>query len=289
MDFILNFIHWSPDPVIFEIGSRGIRWYGLLLATGFLLSYFVLGYLLKKESWVQQRIDALAIYTIVGVVVGLRLGHCLFYDPVHYLSHPLEILKVWEGGLASHGGAVGIILALLLFARKYKLNFWYLIDRVAAVVLLAGSFVRVGNLMNSEIYGVPTKLPWGFQFFRVGDDAALAMKNAVGQCNVADVSCLAQHWPARHPTQLYEGIFYFIAFFVLLWLFKRYKDKWKPGVFLGIFLNVVFVFRFFIEFTKESQIEFEGWNFPLDMGQLLSVPFVALGLWLIFRKRPIKT
>ncbi|HPG73889.1 MAG TPA: prolipoprotein diacylglyceryl transferase [Bacteroidales bacterium] len=256
---IFTYIQWSPDPVIFEIAGRGIRWYGLLLATGFLLSYLVLAHMLKKESWTQQRIDVLAIYVIVGVVIGLRLGHCLFYNPVHYLSNPVEILKVWEGGLASHGGAAGILIALALFCSKYKYNYLHILDRVAAIVLLAGSFVRIGNLMNSEIYGIPTQMPWAFVFAK------------------ADLL-------PRHPTQLYEGIFYFFCFFAMLWLFNKKKNKWLEGVFLGWFLIILFVFRFVIEFTKESQIEFSGWTLPLDMGQLLSIPFVIIGLILVFRK-----
>ncbi len=290
MELILNFVKWNPDPVIFEIAGRGIRWYGLLLAVGFLLSYLTISRFLKKEEWTQQKIDKLAIYTIVSVVIGLRLGHCLFYDPVYYLSHPVEILKVWEGGLASHGGAVGILIGLALFARKYKYSFLHLVDRVAAVVLLAGSFVRMGNLMNSEIYGLSTKMPWGFKFLRVREDIQTAIDNAGANCEGVnfDLNCLVDFWPARHPTQFYEAIFYFIAFFALLWLFKKFKSKWNDGVFLGIFLNVVFIFRFVIEFTKESQIEFDGWSFPLDMGQVLSIPFVILGFWLIFRKRKLK-
>ncbi|HOY39772.1 MAG TPA: prolipoprotein diacylglyceryl transferase [Bacteroidales bacterium] len=260
MEPIINFIHWSPDPVIFEIGSRGIRWYGLLLATGFLLSYLVLANVLKKESWTQQRVDILAIYIIVGVVLGLRLGHCLFYEPEYYLRHPLEILKVWEGGLASHGGAIGILIAVWLFCRKYKYPYLHILDRAAAIVLLAGSFVRVGNLMNSEIYGIPTTVPWAFYFDKARMDGLLP----------------------RHPTQLYEAVFYIIAFVVLYKLFMYFKSKWNDGTFLGWFLIVLFVFRFIIEFTKEAQID--NWQHSMKMGQLLSIPFVLLGIFLVVWK-----
>lgn len=255
---ILGQVIWDVDPVIFQIGERGIRWYGLLLATGFLLSYFILSHKLKKEGFKQEIIDKFSMYIIVGVIVGLRLGHCLFYDPIYYLSNPLEILMVWKGGLASHGGAAGILLAVWLFVKKQKINYLKMLDRIVLVVPLAGAFVRIGNFMNSEIVGEPTTVPWAFVFTRLGETPL-------------------------HPTQLYEAVFYFLMFFVFYFIYSKFIEKWKEGVFLGWFLIVLFLFRFLIEFTKTEQVEFDGWTEAIKMGQLLSIPFIILGLFFLFR------
>ncbi len=255
---ILTQIVWDADPVIFYIGERGIRWYGLLLAVGFMLAYLVISKVMKKEGFKQEIIDKFSMYAIIGVIAGLRLGHCLFYDPVYYLSNPLEILKVWEGGLASHGGAAGILLAVWLFAKNQKLTYLGMLDRIVLVVPLAGAFVRIGNLMNSEIVGEPTTVPWAFVFKKLGETPL-------------------------HPTQLYEAIFYFIMFFVFYLIYQKYKPVWKDGVFLGWFLIVIFGFRYLIEFTKTEQVEFEGWTQAIKMGQLLSVPFILLGLYFLGR------
>ncbi|HOK38307.1 MAG: prolipoprotein diacylglyceryl transferase [Bacteroidales bacterium] len=281
MEFL--YIVWDADPVAFEIFGRGVRWYGILLAVGFFLGYLIVSALMRKEGQKQERIDILAIYVVVGVVVGLRLGHCLFYNPVYYLSNPLEILKVWEGGLASHGGAVGILLAVWLYSRKYKMNYLGLLDRIALIVPLAGGLVRFGNLFNSEIFGVQTSVPWAFKFLRNRPDLIPAIESAQGKCDIQNLDCLIQYWPARHPTQLYEGIFYLIMFIVFYFIFMKFKSRWKEGVFLGWFLIVLFVFRYLIEFTKVEQVEFEGWTAAIKMGQLLSVPFVLLGLYFLGR------
>lgn len=256
---ILNQIVWDVDPVMFNIGERGIRWYGFLLAVGFMLAYLTISRVMKKEEFRQELIDKFSIYVIIGVIVGLRLGHCFFYDPVYYISNPLEILKVWQGGLASHGGAVGILFAVWLFTKNNKLNYLEMLDKIVLVVPLAGGFVRFGNLMNSEIVGEPTSVPWAFVFKRLGD-------------------------VPLHPTQLYEGIFYLIMFGVFYLIYKKYTPKWKKGTFLGWFLIVLFAFRFLIEFTKTEQVEFEGWTEAIKMGQLLSIPFVILGLFFIGRE-----
>lgn len=261
---MIAFVDWTVNPVAFEIGSRGVRWYGILLATGFLLAYLILSKIFKKEGLKQDLIDRFAIVVIVGVVLGLRLGHCLFYNPGYYLNNPVEILKIWEGGLASHGGALGIILAVWLFQRKRKnLSFLYLTDRLTIIAALAGSFVRIGNLMNHEIIGVPSNLPWAFVFHRI------------------DLL-------PRHPTQLYEAIFYFLFFFVMLYLYRKKDWGHREGLISGLFFVAVFTFRFFIEFTKTVQMETSSWESALRMGQLLSIPFVIIGVWLMFRafKRP---
>ena len=190
MDFL--FITWNVDPVIFYLGNRGIRWYGLLLAIGFLVGYLLLSRQMKKEGVQQLVVDKLAIYVIVGVVLGLRLGHCLFYNPGYYLSNPIEILYVWEGGLASHGGAAGILLAVWLFSRKFKINYLSLLDRVVLTVPFAGGMVRLGNLMNSEIIGVQTSMPWGFKFLRNTEDLIPAINASGVKCGFEDLACLAE-------------------------------------------------------------------------------------------------
>lgn len=257
---ILSHIIWDVDPVIFHIGERGIRWYGLLLATGFMLSYLIMAKVMQKEGFKQEIIDKFSIYIIIGVIVGLRLGHCLFYDPVYYLSNPLEIIKIWQGGLASHGGAVGILFAVWLFTKKQKLNYLGMLDRIVLVVPLAGAFVRIGNLMNSEIVGEPTNLPWAFVFKKLGETPL-------------------------HPTQLYEAIFYFIMFLAFYLIYKKFNEKWTDGTFLGWFLIALFLFRFLIEFTKTEQVEFEGWTEAIKMGQLLSIPFIILGIYLVIKNK----
>lgn len=274
---------WNVDPVLFYIGDRGVRWYGLLLALGFLAGYLVLYQVLKKEGRNRVFIDKFAIYIIVGVIVGLRLGHCLFYDPIYYFTHPLEIFCVWNGGLASHGGAVGILVAIWLYARKCRLPYLHLLDRSVLIVPLAGAFVRIGNLMNHEIVGLPTTLPWSFKFMHNYEDWQPAIDAAAGTCPTDDLSCLANFWTARHPTQLYEAIFYIIMFAVFFFIFKKYSKKWVDGTYLGWFLTTMFVFRYLIEFTKEDPVEFEGWTNAITMGQLLSIPFVILGISLIIR------
>lgn len=279
----LLFITWNPDPVLFTLGERGIRWYGVLLALGFLMGYLILSRVMKKEGHKQEIVDKLAIFVIVGVVVGLRLGHCLFYNPGYYFSHPIEILYVWQGGLASHGGAVGILLAVWLYSRKIKMSFLGLLDRVALIVPLAGGMVRLGNLMNSEIVGVQTSVPWAFKFLRLREDYAPAIKASAGKCNIGDVNCLVDYWTPRHPTQLYEALFYFLMFIVLFFVFKKFIQKWKEGTFLGWFVLVLFVFRYLIEFTKVDQVEFTGWTDAIRMGQLLSIPFILLGIFFLAR------
>lgn len=288
----LLFITWNVDPVMFYIGERGIRWYGFLLALGFLLGYIIVSRVMRKEGHKQEVIDKLAIYVIVGVVVGLRLGHCLFYNPGYYLSHPLEILYVWEGGLASHGGAVGILLAVWLYARKIKMPYLALLDRIALIIPLAGGMVRLGNLMNSEIFGVQTSVPWAFRFLKNREDLVPAFNASGGKCDITDLSCLTDYWIPRHPTQLYEAIFYFLMFIAFFLIYKKFIKKWKEGTFLGWFVTVLFVFRYLIEYTKVDQVEFEGWTEAIRMGQLLSIPFILLGLFFLgrgygwFNKKP---
>lgn len=246
-------IMWDVNPEIFRIGSFAVRWYGLLFALGFAIGYMVLRRVFDNENMKEDSLDKLTIYMAIGVIVGARLGHCLFYEPKYYLSHPGEILKIWHGGLASHGGAIGILLAVWFFVKsEYKSYAWGL-DRVAIVVPLAGFFIRMGNLMNSEIYGMETTLPWGFVFLRNGENAP------------------------KHPTQIYEGLAYLTIFFIILSIYWHKRGKHREGTLLGIACSLIFIARFFIEFVKEDQVAFEA-GMKLNMGQLLSLPFIIFGI-----------
>ena len=249
----LQIIPWNVNPEIFRIGNFAVRWYGLLFASGFVFGYYIMRRIFRNEGLSDATLDRLTVYMAVGTIVGARLGHCFFYEPEYYLARPLEILKVWHGGLASHGAAIGILLALWLFVRKEKKPFMWVIDRVVIVVALAGALIRLGNLMNSEIYGVETTLPWGFVFLRNGENAP------------------------KHPTQIYEALAYLTAFGILMRIYWKNLGKQKPGLLFGVFLVIVFGFRFFVEYVKEDQVAFEA-GMKLNMGQWLSIPFVLAGI-----------
>jgi len=249
---ILNYIHWNVDPVIFEIGSLQIRYYGLLFALGFLISYYIVQRFYKAEGIDVEEVDKLTFYVLLGAVIGARLGHILFYEPMDYIRHPAEIIKIWHGGLASHGGTIGILIALLLYNRKYKRGYLWTLDRIAVPTALTASLIRFGNLMNSEIYGNPTDLPWGFIFER--DNEVVP----------------------KHPTQIYESLAYLIIFVILWFLFKKKGKDTPPGFIVGLFLIMVFTLRFFVEFIKNNQEDFEN-GMLLNMGQWLSIPMVILG------------
>lgn len=261
---LLAFIEWSVTPEIFHLGPISVRWYGLLFAMAFVAGYFIMTWVFKKEGRPQPDLEQLSVYMIFGTVVGARLGHCLFYNPAYYLSNPIEIFKVWEGGLASHGAAIGILIAVYLFSKKKKnYSFLWIIDRIVIVVALAGTFIRLGNLFNSEIIGKPTDVAWAFIFTSVDD-------------------------LPRHPTQLYESIAYFIIFLILLFIYYKGFEKNRSGLLFGLFLVLVFTFRFFVEFLKENQSAFER-GMILDMGQLLSIPFVIAGIIFISKAFKPKT
>ncbi len=253
---LINFITWNVSPEILHLGGLSIRWYGLLFALGFYIGYLIMEKFFKKEGVALPLLDKLAIYMILATVVGARLGHCLFYEPAEYLRNPLEILKVWHGGLASHGAAIAIIIALYMYNRKTGISYWWVLDRIVIVVALAGVCIRTGNLMNSEIYGHVTNLPWGFIFVR--DNAA----------------------DPRHPTQIYEALCYLLIFFALLKYYYMKDGKPKPGMIFGSFLISLFMVRFIIEFLKENQVNFES-QMTLNMGQLLSIPFVIAGIVIV--------
>ncbi|WP_266204366.1 prolipoprotein diacylglyceryl transferase [Pontibacter kalidii] len=257
---ILNYITWDVDPEIFNIGPLSIRWYGLLFALGFIIGQRILTKIYVAEGRTEGDVDVITIYMIIGTVVGARLGHTLFYSPEYYLSNPIEILKIWEGGLASHGATIGILLALWLFSRKYSFDYMWVLDRIVIVVALGGALIRLGNLMNSEIFGHPTNLPWGFVFLQQNEYS---------------------HVP-RHPTQLYESLSVFALFVLLYWLWKKYKGALPKGLLFGIFVTALFTFRFFVEFLKEDQVEKEA-TMALNIGQLLSIPLIIAGLFILFK------
>ena len=260
------FVRWDVYPTLFTFGPVEIRYYGLMWALALGISAYIFSNLIKREGYSDKMFDSIFWYGVLSTIIGARLGHCLFYDPGYYLTHPVEILYIHQGGLASHGAAVGLLVGLWLFSRKNKMPYMWSLDRIAIAVCIAGALVRIGNLMNSEIYGEATSLPWGFVFVRAGETVPM------------------------HPTQIYEALAYLILFVVLCWMYYR-KDvaRKRPGVMFGIFLIALFGFRFFVEFIKNPQEEFER-GMLLDMGQWLSVPFVILGVVILYRalKRPAK-
>lgn len=264
MEHMLSFIHWNVDPEIFALGKLSVRWYGLLFASGFLIGYNIAERMLKSENVDQKWIDSLFFYIIIATVVGARLGHVFFYGWDYYSQHPEEIIKVWHGGLASHGGALGILIALYIHSRVVtKRTMLWALDRVVVPTALVAVFIRTGNLMNSEIYGIQTDLPWGVIFERNGELVP------------------------KHPTQIYEALAYLVSFGVLMYLYWRTSAKNRPGLLLGVFFILIFAARFFIEFIKEDQEAFEA-GMLLNMGQKLSIPFVVFGLFLLIRamKKP---
>lgn len=263
---IFDVITWNVDPEIFSLGELSIRWYGLLFASAFLSGYLVFTRYLATERLNSEMLDQLLIYIAIGTVLGARLGHCFFYEPEYFLKNPVEILKIWRGGLASHGAAIGILLALWLYIRKHKLSFLWLIDRIVIVVALGGAFIRLGNLFNSEIYGGPTKLPWGFEFVRdkLYDPNTGALLPTV----------------ASHPTQLYEALSYILIFAVLFTFYRKMYAKVRDGFIFGVFMILLFTARLFIEFVKNDQVGFEA-GMTFNMGQWLSLPFILAGILMI--------
>lgn len=262
---MLNVVTWMVDPILFEWGNVHVGWYGLLFAVGLI----VFGYYIEQRMWEREKLpegwlNALFYYVLIGTVVGARLGHCLFYHPEYYLADPIEILKVWEGGLASHGGVVGIITAVYFFSRRYShRSMLWTLDRLVVPTGLVGGMIRLGNLMNHEIYGHATDLPWGFRFitnvpyWRAGAEPVFSVPS--------------------HPTQIYEALAYFVIFGILMWLYWRKNMQRKVGFLSGVFMILVFGVRFFVEFLKNDQAAFEA-DMILNMGQLLSIPCILIGI-----------
>ena len=277
---LLNYITWDANPEIFRIGAVAVRWYGLFWAIGIYATLLITTKIFKHEKLPEAWVDKLFIYTVLGAILGARLGHCLFYEwklvaePIsflgitfnyenHYLSHPWELLFVWRGGLASHGGAIGILIAMILFNKNVsKKGINWIFDRLLIGVCLCGAAIRFGNLMNSEIYGDATALPWGFIFVRTGETQPM------------------------HPTQIYEMIYCLVTFAIMWFMYWKKEAYKKNGLLFGIFLIGVFGSRFMLEFIKNNQEAFES-GLPLNMGQWLSIPFIVWGIWLLLRNSSV--
>ncbi len=271
---MLIYINWNINPEIFRIGGFALRYYSLMFAAAFIFSYFILTKIFTKENIELKLLDKLFVYVFIGTLIGARLGHTLFYEFGYYKYHLFEIIvpfHITNGkfeltgyqGLASHGGAAAILLAVALYCKKYKQSFLWTIDRLVIVVAISAFFIRMGNLFNSEIIGRPTGVPWAFVFERVD-------------------------FIPRHPTQLYEAILYLFIFFTL-WIFYYKKgQQLKNGFLFGLFLVLLFSVRFVIEFVKENQQIFES-RLPVNMGQILSIPFIMVGFYFILRRSGLKT
>ena len=273
---LLNYITWDVNPEIFRIGALAVRWYGLFWAIGIYATLLITTKIFKHEKLPEAWVDKLFIYTVLGAILGARMGHCFFYewklvaDPItflgitfnyenHYLSHPWELLFIWRGGLASHGGAIGILIAMILFNKNVsKKGINWIFDRLLIGVCLCGASIRFGNLMNSEIYGSATSLPWGFLFVRTGETQPM------------------------HPTQIYEMLYCLVTFAIMWFMYWKKEAYKKNGLLFGIFLIGVFGSRFMLEFIKNNQEAFES-GLPLNMGQWLSIPFIVWGIWLLLR------
>ena len=270
----LNYILWNPDVEAFHILGLSIRWYSLCWLIGLLLAYFIVQRLYKQQKIKDELFDPLFLYCFFGILIGARLGHCLFYQPEYYLTsvkHFIEMIVpihfmagggwkfVGYEGLASHGGTIGLLVALYLYYRRTRLNLWQVLDNIAIATPITACFIRLGNLMNSEIIGKVTDVPWAFIFERVDK-------------------------VPRHPGQLYEAIAYFVFFFVGLWFYRKHPQRVGTGFFFGLCLTLIFTFRFFIEYTKDIQVNFES-GMLFNMGQILSIPFIIIGIYCMCRKQ----
>lgn len=260
---LLNYITWTADPIL--IGHPvTIRWYGLMFVIGFFLGYMIMKRMFRHEGAPEKWLDILLIYVVIATIVGSRLGHVFFYAWDYYSQHPIEILYTWEGGLASHGGTIGLMIAVVLFSVfvTKRSPFWTF-DRLVIPIALVGALIRIGNLMNHEIYGHPTDLPWGFRF----------VVNVHQWLQGAEPIFSAP----SHPTQLYEAGCYLALFVLLMWMYWKKNAERRPGLIFGVFFIVLFTSRFIIEFVKNPQEDFEI-GMTLNMGQWLSIPFILMGI-----------
>ena len=258
---ILDFITWDASPVIFSIGPLALRWYGLAFAIGFIIGYNIVAKMFKHEGAPEKWLGILLTYVVVATIIGSRLGHVFFYQWDYYSQHPGEIFKIWEGGLASHGGVIGNFIAVWLFSIFVtKKSVSWTVDRLVVPVAMVAGLIRLGNLMNSEIYGGVTDLPWGFIFVRDGQTLPM------------------------HPTQIYEALCYFALFGVLMWMYWKKNAQERPWLISGVFFIGVFVSRFLIEYVKNVQVgkEIEMIaTYGINMGQLLSIPFIIIGVVMV--------
>lgn len=263
MSNLLNFIVWDPNPEMFSLFGISIRYYSIMWAIGLGLAYYIVRWLYKDQRIPEKLFDPLFFYCFFGILIGARLGHCIFYDWDYYSNHLTEMILPVQfteqgmrftgyQGLASHGGTIGLMVALWLYVRKTKLNFINVLDNIAIATPATACFIRLGNLMNSEIVGKITDVPWAFIFPREGAEP-------------------------RHPAQLYEALAYLLFFFIEFYLYKKYKDKLHRGFFFGLCLTLIFTFRFFVEYVKAPQEPFEA-DMMLNMGQWLSIPFIIIGI-----------
>lgn len=264
---MLNFITWTANPILIDTSFIDIRWYSLMFLVGFLGGYKIVEKIFKREGAPESWLGTLLIYVMLGTIIGARLGHVIFYEWDQYSQNPIEIFKVWEGGLASHGGTIGVALAVYLFSRyTAKRSVVWTLDRLAVATAMVAGLIRLGNLFNHEIYGHVTDIPWAFCFVR----------NVHAWMGGAEPIFTAP----SHPTQLYEALCYFALFGVLMWMYWKKNAQERPGLLLGIFFVWVFGSRFLIEFVKNNQEVWEE-TMMLNMGQWLSVPFVIIGIILI--------
>ena len=248
---------WNVNPILIELGPLQLRWYGLLFVGSFFLGLMILQWIYKREGKNPDELDNFLIYVLVGTVIGARLMHCFAYEPEFYLSHPLEIFKVWKGGLASHGGLIGVVTALYLFAKRYGQSFWWLLSRVSMPGALTAAFVRFGNLFNSEILGLPSDKPWAIIFERID-------------------------MVPRHPVQLYEAFSYLLLLLILVSVYRKVSASFATKILPGIFFTYMFTVRFLLEYTKTRQADYTT-NLPFTTGQMLSIPFIILGIvWIIW-------
>ncbi len=252
-----NYLVWDVTPEIFSVGGITPRWYGILFALAFLLAFHMMRWMYKRENRDVNNLNYLLWYSIIGAIIGARLGHCLFYDPLYYLQNPLKIFAVWEGGLASHGGIIGVLLGAYFYKRKIEDSYLWLLDRIVLPAVLGGFFIRMGNLFNSEIVGIPATVPWAVIFKRIDSIP-------------------------RHPVQVYEALSYALIFVCLMYIYKHYSNRIKDGLIFGLAVTAVFTTRFFLEFVKTRQAHYAA-EFGLSVGQMLSLPFILLGVWLVLQ------
>lgn len=252
-------IIWNADPILLNLGPLKIRWYALMFLVGFWLGYKIMERIFKHDNAPEQWLFSLLMWTVAGTIIGARLGHVFFYEWDYYSAHPIHILYTWEGGLASHGGTIGVILGIFGFSYfNSKLNPLWTFDRIVIPIAMVGALIRMGNLMNSEIYGCPTSLPWGFVFVR------------------------GHEYPGQacHPTQIYEALCYIALFGLLMWMYWKKQAQRRPGLLLGVFFVILFGSRFLVEFIKNDQVAREA-TMTLNLGQQLSIPFIVIGIGLV--------